>query len=161
MIQNVLRALRLDRDLYESVERDSSFNLQALTIVVITGFIAGVRGWYGPPEGSVQSAVAAVVADIIGWLIWALVTLVIGTRLFQGSSDFGQMARVLGFASAPRAFFIIPWVGVLVGGVWMLAAGFVAVRQGLDLDGVRALATIILGLIPAALLYLVVTGIVL
>ena len=96
---------------------------------------------------------------VIGWLVWSTVTLIVGTRLFDGSSDFGQMARVLGFATAPRALFIFGTIGTIIGGPWMMAAGFVAVRKGLDFGAIRAMATIVLGIVPAAVIYLILTAI--
>ena len=159
MLHNVIRALRLDRDLYETVENDDSFSIQALAIVVITAVIAGAGGWIGSAEGSLRGAVAEVGNGVIGWLVWSAVTLIIGTRIFDGTSDFGQMTRVLGFAIAPRALFLFGTIGTLIGGLWMMAAGFVAVRQGLDFGALRAVATIVLGLVPAAVLYLLLTAI--
>ena len=153
MLQNAIRAMRLEADFYETVEADPTFQGQAFAIVMITAFMAGMGDWLGPGDGSLGSAIATVVAAMIMWVIWSAVTLFVGTRLFGGTSNFGEMSRVLGFATAPRALLIIPWLGWLVGGIWMIAAGFVAVRQGLDFSGGKALGTVLLGIIPAAILY--------
>ncbi len=160
MLQNAIRAMRLEAEFYETVEADATFQGQAFAIVVITAFMAGIGDWIGPGNGSIGSAIGAVVAGVIMWLIWSGVTLMVGTQFFGGTADFGQMSRVLRFATAPRALFIVPFFGWLVGGLWMLATGFVAVRQGLDFNGAKAFATIILGLIPAMILNWVVTSIV-
>ncbi len=161
MIRNIVRAVRLDPDLYDAVESDPAYTVQAVVIVVVTAFLAGVPEWWGEAEGSIAETVRTVLGAILLWLVWSAVTLVIGRRLFDGEADFGQMSRVLGFASAPRALFLFGTLGVLVGGVWMMGAGFVAVRQGLDIDGLKAAATIVLGLVPAAVIFWVVSGIVL
>lgn len=161
MLANAIRALRLEAEFYETVENDSTFTGQALAIVVITAFMAAIGDWIGPGDGSLGSAIGTVIAAIIGWTVWSFVTLMVGTRLFDGSSNFGQMSRVLGFASAPRALFVVPFLGTFVGGLWMVAAGFVAVRQGLDFNGGKALGTIVLGVVPAAILYWIITGILL
>ena len=102
MIRNIVRAVRLDPDLYEAVESDPAYTVQAVLIVVVTAFMAGVPEWWGAAEGSIGETVRTVIAAILLWLVWSAVTLVIGRRLFDGASDFGQMSRVLGFASAPR-----------------------------------------------------------
>jgi hypothetical protein len=52
---------------------------------------------------------------------------------------------VIGFAYAPLILGIIPCLGGLVGSIWALIAGFVAVRQGLDFDNVKALLTVLIG----------------
>ena len=101
MLRNALRAIRLDAGLYETVRNDASFSVQAAAIVLITAIIAGTGGWLGEAEGSVRGLVQEVGNGVIGWLVWSTVTLIVGTRLFDRSSDFGQMARVLGFATSP------------------------------------------------------------
>lgn len=88
---------------------------------------------------------AALVSAFVGWLIWSALTYWIGTSLFDGTADLGEMLRVIGFAYAPQALAIIPCLGALVGGLWSLVAGFVAVRQGLDLDNTKTFITIIVG----------------
>ena len=161
MIRNTVRALRLDPQLYEAVEADPAYTVQAVVIVVVTAFLAGVPDWWGAADGSIPETVRTIIAAVILWVVWSSVTLIIGTRLFEGDSDFGQMSRVLGFASAPRALFVFGGLGVILGAVWMMLAGFMAVRQGLDLGWLQAAATIVLGLFPAAAIYFVVTGVVL
>jgi hypothetical protein len=65
------------------------------------------------------------------------------------------MLRVIGFAYAPQILGIIPCCGWFVGLIWSLAAVFVAVRQGLDVDNTNAFLTIIVGFV----LYLIGSGI--
>jgi hypothetical protein len=80
----------------------------------------------------------------IGWAIWSGVTYLVGTNLFGGKADMGEMLRVIGFAQAPQVLGIIPCVGI-IGAIWSLIAGFIAVRQGLDLDNTKAFLTILIG----------------
>ena len=47
----------------------------------------------------------------------------------------------------------IPCIGWIIGLIWTLAAGFVAVRQGLDLDNMKAFFTIVIGFIVVAIGY--------
>jgi hypothetical protein len=42
MLQNVMRAMKLDTDFYNTVERDTSFTPQALIVVVLANGLAGV-----------------------------------------------------------------------------------------------------------------------
>ena len=55
------------------------------------------------------------------------------------------MVRGIGFSYAPQILSIIPCIGELVGWLWSLAAGYVAINQELKLDAVRTIVTIILG----------------
>ncbi len=59
----------------------------------------------------------------------------------------GEMLRVIGFAFTPQVLGIIPCVGAIAGAIWTLVAGFIAVRQGLDLDNTKAFLTIVVGLV--------------
>jgi len=49
---------------------------------------------------------------------------------------------VIGFAFAPQFLAIIPCLGCFIGFFWTLAAGFIAIRQGLDLDNTKTALTI-------------------
>ena len=92
---------------------------------------------------------------MFGWLIWAGLTYLIGTRLLPESrtrADWGQLLRTTGFAAAPgivRVLGIIPLLGWLVFGIaylWMLAAFVVAVKQALDYTSTgRAIGVCLIG----------------
>jgi hypothetical protein len=63
----------------------------------------------------------------------------------------GELLRTLGYASGPRVLSIltfIPCLGPLaglVGAIWALVAGVVAVRQALDFDTTKAILTVVIG----------------
>lgn len=81
----------------------------------------------------------------IGWALWSWVTWFVGTKLFNGQATVEEMLRVIGFAYSPQFLSIIPCVGGVIGGIWSLVAGFIAIRQGLELDNVKAFCTIVIG----------------
>ena len=64
--------------------------------------------------------------------------------LFNGTTDMGEMLRVLGFAQAPRVIGVIPFLGP-VAAIWVLVASVVAIREGLDFGTGRAIGTAIGG----------------
>jgi hypothetical protein len=138
LIDRMLRAGRLDVHLYEEVERDDTAFPQAMAVVVLSSFAAGLAmlGRLGV-MGLVLNSIAALAA----WYIWAFVTYFIGTRLLpeaQTRADYGELLRVLGFAAAPgviRVLGIVPALAQLsffAANLWMLATMVVAVRQALD-----------------------------
>ena len=88
---------------------------------------------------------------LAGWAVWSGITYLVGTRLFGGRATWGELLRTLGFAQAPGVLLvlaIVPILGGLVKGVvglWLLATGFVALRQALDVSAGRALLTALVG----------------
>ena len=122
--------------------------------------IAAAAGGIGANNGGVNSGnftsalmamVLAVVMSIVGYYIWAYVTHFVGTRFFGGTADTGELLRTIGFAYAPNVlavFSFIPCVGpliALVGSIWALVAGIIAVRAALDFDTGKAVLTAIIG----------------
>ena len=97
-------------------------------------------------------------AQIIGWLIWAGVTYIIGDKIFGGTATWGELLRTLGFAQTPGlllVFAFLPLVGSLVqvvAGIWMLVAGIIAIRQALDFGTGKAILTAVVGWLALAFL---------
>jgi hypothetical protein len=162
----MVRAAKLDSELYEEVEADKSATGQALGVVVLSNLAAGIGtiGMTGTYGGLVTGAVLA----IAGWFIWAFLTYWIGTRWLpepQTQADLRQLLRTTGFSSSPgliRALGVLPGftsIVFLIAGVWMLATMVIAVKQALDFQSTgRAVGVCIIGwLIQAAALFLILT----
>jgi hypothetical protein len=108
-----------------------------------------------------MSVFFAPIAQIVGWLIWAGVTYLIGAKIFGGTATWGELLRTLGFAQSPGILYLVAvlpligWVIRLVVPLWMLWAGIVAIRQALDFSTGKAVLTAVIGwlamLIPAAI----------
>jgi hypothetical protein len=153
--ERMIGAATLHAPTYEEVERDTDGTGQAAAVVALVA-VASAIGAYG--LGGLYGAVGAVLAALVGWVIWSAITLVIGTMVFDGTADMGQMLRVLGFAQAVgvlKILGIVPLLGSMVAGVaeiWMLVCGVVAIRQVLDFTTGKAIGTVLLGwLVKAAL----------
>lgn len=110
------------------------------------------------------AALNAFVAAFVGWALWSALTYFIGVNVFKGEATFNEMLRVIGFAQAPRllgVFSFIPCLGGLLlfaGGIWSLVAGFVGIRQGLDLDNTKTALTVILSWLAAFLVNALLLG---
>ena len=152
LIARMVRAARLDVRLYEEVEADTSATGQALSVVLLSSLAAGIGAvGGGMPGGLLMNMVAA----LAGWVIWAWLTYVIGTRLLAGpqtEADVGQLLRTTGFSSAPgviRVAGILPSAGTLIfsiAAVWMLVAMVIAIRQALDYESTgRAVVVCLIG----------------
>jgi hypothetical protein len=148
MFKRMLGVLKLNVANFEEIEKDPNATLQAAIIVILSalltgagsGLLAGFTGGNG-----LTRFIGTVVWAFISWFIWAAATWFVGTRLFKGQADLGEMLRVIGYAYTPLFLSIIPCIGGLIGGIWALAAGFIAVRQGLDLDDMKTLLTVAIG----------------
>jgi len=156
MFNRVVRAAMLDVNLYEEVEADTSLTQEALMVVILVSIAGGIGSFLaGIFSGSIGSAllglILSVVLGVISYYIWAYVTYFVGTELFEGTADVGELLRTLGYASGLRVLSIlafIPCLGPLaglVGAIWALVAGVIAVRQALDFDTTKAILTVIIG----------------
>lgn len=134
----MIRAAKLDVNLYEEVEADKGAMGQAMAVVVLSSVAAGV-GSVG--TAGIMGLVFGTIAALAGWFIWAFLTYYIGTGLLaepQTKADYGELLRTIGFSSSPgvlRVLGIIPMLGNILNficGIWMLIAMVIAVRQALD-----------------------------
>ncbi|HID95210.1 MAG TPA: hypothetical protein EYP53_04035 [Candidatus Latescibacteria bacterium] len=158
----IIRAAKLDVNLYEEVEADKGALGQAMGVVVLSSIAAGVGSIAREGFGGI---LIGTIAALIGWYIWAYLTYFIGTKLLpepQTEADPGELLRTIGFSSSPglvRILGIIPGLaGVvfLIASIWMLIAMVVAVRQALDYQStLRAVGVCMIGWIIQALVLLV------
>jgi hypothetical protein len=152
--RRVLGAATLDTATYEEVEADASATGQAISVAVLAS-VAGGIGLLGLGAQTAQSLVAGIAGSLIGWVAWATLTYLIGTRLLpepQTRADVGELLRTIAFASAPgflRMFGVIPFLGLTIyaiASIWMLLAMIVAVRQALDYKSTtRAVGVCVVG----------------
>ena len=156
MLKRMVRAARLDVNLYEEVEADKGATLQAMLVVALTSGALGVGslaevGWVG--------VIVTIAVGLVGWAVWAYFNYLIGTKWLrepQTEADWGELARTMGFASTPRlfaAFGAIPipvfsQLIVAASGIWWWMALVIAVRQALDYRSTwRAIGVTFLGFI--------------
>ncbi len=152
-VYRMIRAAKLDVQLYEEVEADKTALGQALGVVVLSNLAAGI-GTIGL-VGGYRAIPLGVILAIGGWFIWAFLTYWIGTRLLpepQTQADWGQLLRTTGFSSSPgliRVLGILPGLTgfvFLVAAVWMLVSMVIAVRQALDYKSTwRAVGVCLIG----------------
>jgi len=152
LVTRMIRAAKLDVNLYEEVEADRSTLSHAMLVVVLASLAAGV-GSVG--KLGLAGILVGTVAALGGWFLWAYLIYLIGAKMLpeaQTSSDIGELLRTTGFASSPgllRIFGIIPGLGMLVfwvSAIWMLVATVIAVRQALDYQSTpRAVGVCLIG----------------
>ncbi|MBN1290382.1 MAG: YIP1 family protein [Candidatus Latescibacteria bacterium] len=160
----MIRAAKLDVNLYEEVEADPGSMKQAMSVVILSSIAAGIGSIGNTGIGGI---IMGIITALAGWFIWAYITYFIGTRLLpepQTKADHGELLRTIGFSSSPgilRVFGIVPGLFVVVNfvtGIWMLASMVVAVRQALDYKstmrsvGVCLIGWVILAIISALMM---------
>ena len=159
MFKHIIGVFKLNSQTFETIEKDTNLTGTAALIVVIVSLLSGLgNGFFNTFSNKpfFGGFIGGLLSVILGWLLWSAVTWFVGTRLFKGQADLGEMLRVIGFAYSPQILSIIPCIGGIIGAIWTLAAGFVAVRQGLDLDNTKTALTIAVGFVA----YLVLVAIV-
>ena len=151
LTERMIRAAKLDVNLYEEVEADKAAMGQAMGVVVLSSLAAGI----GSISMGVINLIVITIVALAGWYIWAYLTYFIGTKLLpeaQTTADHGELLRTIGFSSSPgliRILGIIPGLTNLVftvAGIWMLIAMVIAVRQALDYTStLRAVGVCLIG----------------
>jgi hypothetical protein len=162
----MIRAAKLDAQVYEEVEKDPTAMTQAMTAVIVSSLAGGI-GALGAI--GLWGLLMGLLAALVGWFLWAFLTYFIGTRLLpepQTKADLGELLRTIGFSSSPgviRVLGIIPLLGTIVmfvASVWMLVAMVIAVRQALDYKSTwRAVGVCLIGWVAQIVLLGIVFGI--
>jgi hypothetical protein len=161
----MIRAAKLDVELYEEVEADPQAMGQATAVVVLSALAAGVGSFSS--SGS-TGLVVGTIAALASWYVWAFLTYLIGTKLLpepDTQADVGELLRTIGFASSPgliRVLGIVPGLRGLVffaAGLWMLVTMVIAVRQALDYKSTgRAIGVCVIGWLVQAVVLVVVVS---
>lgn len=163
LLERMTRAARLDSNLYEEVEHDLNATSQAATVVGIVALCAGLGSAIGiAMSGQTAFAIVAFVLGIlmafVGWVAWSYITYFVGTSLFKGQATPGELLRTVGFAQSPQILYVLTFIPVLGGLIWVVAlvwslvAVVIALRQALDISTGQAVITALIGIIPMAIL---------
>lgn len=175
-LNRMINVMKADVATFDEIEHDPAATTQAAIIVGVVGLIGAIGATalagqtrqilesleqlegvaesipgFAAATGNISTAgifISTLVGAFVTWGIWSWLTAFVGVRFFNGKADTAEMLRVLGFARIPGVLSIVPCLG-FIGWLWSLYLGFVAVREGLDIDGGKALLTILISLIPA------------
>lgn len=164
LVERAVGAARLDAGIYEEIEHDPAALGQAMMVVAVASVCAGI----GAAQGGLGAIIVGVVTSLIGWLIWATFTWIVGTKMLPEpttQASLVELMRTLGFSASPGVFSIVgfvPVVGALIALLalgWQLAAMVVAVRSALDYaaNG-RAIAVCLIGFAVYLLVVIVVAS---
>ena len=110
-LNRIFRAIKIDIELFEEVEKDKKATFQAGAVVVLSSFGRWCRVY------SLQEPLIFLVApalSLLSWYVWAYVIYFVGVKLFRDpktKSNHGELLRTIGFSSAPgliRVFGVTP-----------------------------------------------------
>jgi len=157
LVNKMIRAAKLDVQLYEEVEKDIGVTKEAFLVVLIGAVCNGIGsvGMLGA-----KGIITGLISGIIGWLLWSAVIYLIGVKIFKHTSDMGELLRCLGFAYSPNVLSIlgiIPGIGIvirLIASIWTLVAVVIAARQALDCGTGRAILISVLGFIAFGIVFI-------
>jgi hypothetical protein len=161
-LDRIVRAAKLDVNLYEEVEADKGAMSQAMGVVVLSSVAAGIGsiGTIG-----IKGVIIGTITALIAWYVWAYITYFIGVKILpepQTKADHGELLRTIGFSSSPgllRILAIIPGIGgiiFMITSVWMLVAMVIAVRQALDYQStLRAVGVCVIGWVIQAIILMI------
>ena len=145
--ERLVGALRLDSATYDEIEHDSGALGQAAGVVLLGAVATGIGA---PGADGAGGLVGGLFGAVIGWALSAAVVWLVGVKLMDHSSDYPELLRTLGFASAPQIAMVVGVVGFLAPlvafavALWGLAAYVIAVRQALDVETGRAVLVCLL-----------------
>jgi len=161
LINRIFRAIKIDVELYEEVERDKSATIQAGLVVVLSSMAAGV----GALQLGASNFLLAPIVSLISWYVWAYIIYFVGVKLFpekNTKTNHGELLRTIGFSSAPgiiRVFGVTPdlmTVTFIGSAFWMLACMVVGVRSALDYKSLgRAFGVVVVAWLIQAVFLLV------
>ena len=157
--ERMIGAAKLDVPTYEEVEADTTATTQAMAVVVLSSIAQGI-GFL--TQGGGSGFVFGAIGALLGWIIWAFLVYIIGTKILpepQTRSDLGELLRTPGFPASPgprRVLGVIPVLGGIIMPavtIWMLIAMIIAVRQALDYKSTgRAVGVCLIGWVISVLI---------
>ena len=156
------RAARLDRSVFHEVRDDPPAVLHAVGIVAMAGIslAAGHMSALAPGESPelelsgltdrLLGAWIAVVAMMVGWIIWGAIVYLLVGRFLKGRASFNESLRVLGIGYGPAILLValpLPfgWAVGIAAYVWVLVVSVVAVRTAHEIDWLGAFFPAVMG----------------
>ena len=76
----IIRAAKLDANLYEEVEADKGALRQAMGVVVLSSIAAGIGSF---ERAGVGGTITGTIAALVGWYVWAYITYFVGTKFLR------------------------------------------------------------------------------
>lgn len=151
--ERLVGAIRLDATVYEEVEHTPEAMGQAATVVAlaVVAQVFGTQDDTGLAGGAL--VLVGLLAGFMSWFVGTGIIWLVGVRLMNHTSDYAELLRTLGFASAPHVLYVFGALPLGMGAplltlavsVLGLCAWVIAARQALDVTTGRAVVICLLG----------------
>lgn len=148
------RAAIFDRRVFNEAFFDDDAAADGAIVVASVGALTylGRLAWLGRLDVlSVGGILESLIAAVVSWLILALATWFVASRLFQGGGRPQTMMALHGLAALPLILEVFGGLIAGVGLVWYLAALVVATREATDLNLRDAGVSVLIGFAVAAI----------
>ena len=152
IIDRLRRALTLDPTVYPEIANDDNATVQAVGVAALASLIGSLF-----QEGTfVGRLISALIGAAIGLFIWSGIVF-LSSKLFGGQAPYISLVRPIGYAAAPFALGLVPFLG-FIGLIYSLIIQIRAVREVAGLSDGAAVAAVLLPfaiiVIPIVLLLL-------
>ena len=160
LINRLTRVVRFDATVYREIAGDQNAMGQAIVVVLAASVLNAV----GAVRAGLLFAVIALVAGVIAFVLYSAVAAGVSRAMFQGKTDFQEMARTLGFTyvwNALGLLGLVPLLGGIIGFIAWIAAivsGVLALREAAEFDTGKAVITMIISGIVAFGIYFCTVG---
>ena len=138
VIERLTRVLKLEPAVFKEIAEDESATGPAVGISALAAAISGITS----DTNLIAGIIGGAVFGVIGLFTWTGLVFVTG-KLFGGKAPYIQLVRPIGYAAAPFAIGIIPFLG-LIGLAYSLVIQIRAVREVNEVGDGSAVATVLL-----------------
>lgn len=143
-----------DRRVFNEAFFDDDAAADGAIVVASVGALTylGRLAWLGRLDViSVGGILESLIAAVVSWLILALATWFVASRLFQGGGRPQTMMALHGLAALPLILEVFGGLIAGLGLLWYLAALVVATREATDLNLRDAGVSVLIGFAVAAI----------
>jgi hypothetical protein len=158
LIQRITGAFTFRKGVYAGVEQDTSFTTTAWIIVVVVGFLNQLGINASSNVGTwLLGAIVGTIFSVLGFAVGAIVINWVARTVYDADVTFHELVRTLGLASVWQVIgalgILASFAGCLLAPVMiaatvlMVVAWFTAVKEALDLDWVKTILSVVLGVL--------------
>ena len=143
---------------------------QAVAVLVFTALAIGVGSTLQTEfltdsvsvYGILVGGLGNIITGCFAAFVWSGTLFLVGTKLFQGKTEFWQLARPMFFASSPAFLFILVAIPVpivyravaILAAAWVIALQAFVLKQVMGFDILRTVLTLSVGFMILLFIYL-------